>query len=322
MSTQQRNDRTSPVTQFCLAMEEARRTPAGRVRSARELVRHCFPRSGEVAIDRVFFYLPPEVRGPILSGWRIRGPKAALLDDDEKVRRVVADALDAGDIDDAAFEQGLSATTLIDWMPLPAWWAFWRGGTLSGAATQKALATARSLGLFDDAWFLDNISGRGGKLRGIDVICEALSREQLVGWLRAMREEVRDASAARFVAALGWDVILTRTSQEALLSVLDALARRIGLASTLTFAEDLEEIDSDLFFGDGDVDDAFDLVDAALRESGVHKVQPHAYRPVEPLIVHGRRTTPPPLPPRRVSGILPPHPLTIEPPAHLSSRSG
>jgi hypothetical protein len=113
-------------------------------------------------------------------------------------------------------------------VPLGEWWAFWRSGKITGVATQKALATARELGLFDDRWFLENVDGRSGKLKGTDTLCDSLSKEQITSWLRNVHQS-GDGSPAGLVAALGWDVILARTSQEALLFALDALARHIGL---------------------------------------------------------------------------------------------
>lgn len=230
MSTTPRNDRKNAVTQFCLAMEEHRRSVEGRVRTARELLDHFFPRLPEGTVDRVFVHMPAEVRGPIIAGWGIRGVKSALRDTDAKVLRVVDDALASADIDETAFEDALTASTLVDWIPLVDWWAFWRGGKLTGVATQKALATARELGLFDDAWFLENVEGRGGKLKGTDTLCDTLSKDQIGAWLRNVHQSA-DGSPAGLVAALGWDVVLSKTSQEALLFALDAFARRVGLVA-------------------------------------------------------------------------------------------
>jgi len=223
-----RNDRKSAVTQFCLATEQHRRTDAGRVRTSVELLDHFFPRTGGKAEDRVFLHVPRDVRGPVISAWGIRGPKSANRDDDEKVRRVVDDALASGDIDDTMFETGLSAVILIDWLPLADWWTFWRGGKLTGVAIQSALATARELGLFDDKWFLENIAGRGGKTKGTDTVCDTLAKDQIVGWMRNIHAS-GDGSPRGLVAAIGWDTILQKTSQEALLFALDSLAKRIGL---------------------------------------------------------------------------------------------
>ena len=230
MATPPRNDRSKPVTKFCLAMEEHRRTPPGRVRTAREMLDHFFPRGAEGAVDRVFVHIPAEVRGPVIAGWGIRGEKAALRDTDEKVRSVVDDALASGDVDEKAFEEGLTAPIVVDWIPVAEWWAFWRSGSLTGVATQKALATGRELGLFDDEWLLENVHGRGGRLKGTDTICDTLSKEQIVSWLRSVHES-GDGSPAGLVAALGWEAILTKTSQEALLFALDAFAGRVGLVT-------------------------------------------------------------------------------------------
>ena len=222
------NDRKNAVTKFCLAMEEHRRTEAGRVRTAREMVDFFFPRSQGTAEDRIFRHIPPHVRGPIVSGWGVRGAKSAVRDDDEKVRDVVFDALTAGDIDEAMFEEGVSAQILIDWAPLSEWWTFWRTGKLTGVAIQKALAVGRELGLFDDRWFLQNVDGRGGKLKGTDTLCDTLSKDQIVAWIRKVHES-GDGSPAGLVTALGWETVLSKTSQEALLFALDALAKKIGL---------------------------------------------------------------------------------------------
>ncbi|MBX3259322.1 MAG: hypothetical protein KF782_06495 [Labilithrix sp.] len=225
-----RNDRKNAVSRFCLTMEEHRRTEAGRVRTAREMVDFFFPRADGAADDRIFLHIPPEVRGPIISGWGIRGAKSAVRDTDDKVRQVVADALAAGDVDEATFEEGVNAQTLVDWTPLTDWWSFWRTGKLTGVAIQKALAVGRELGLFDDRWFLLNLEGRGGKLKGTDTLCDTLSKDQIIGWMRKVHES-GDGSPAGLVGALGWETILSKTSQEALLFALDALARKLGLVS-------------------------------------------------------------------------------------------
>lgn len=223
-----RNDRNQAVTKFCLSMEEHRRTDAGRVRTSREFVTSFFPYDENGATDKVFHTIPKEVRGPILSSWGIRGGKAALKDDDEKVKDVVHDALVAGDIDEGIFEDGLNAQTLVDWIALPDWWTFWRQGKLTGVAIQKALATARELELIDDRWFLANIRGRGGRLKGTDVVCDTLGKDQIVAWVRKLHES-GDGSPAGLVAALGWETVLAKTAQDALLFALDAFAKKAGL---------------------------------------------------------------------------------------------
>ncbi len=223
-----KNDRNQAVTKFCLSMEEHRRTEAGRVRTAREFVMGFFPYDEAGATDKVFKLMPNDVRGPVLSTWGIRGGKAALKDDDDKVKNVVHDALVAGDIDEATFETGLTPQHVVDWVALPDWWAFWRQGKLTGVAIQKALAVARELGLIDDRWFLANVQGRNGRLKGTDVICDTLSKDQIVAWVRKLHES-GDGSPAGLVGALGWETILTKTSQEALLFALDAFAKKAGL---------------------------------------------------------------------------------------------
>lgn len=223
-----RNDRANPVTRFCLSMEEHRRTEPGRVRTAREMLDFYFPRSATGAEDKIFLHIPPPVRGPIVSAWGVRGSKSAIRDTDEKTRQVVFDALAAGDIDESSFEEGIDATVLIDWSPLTEWWTFWRTGKLTGVAVQKALAVARELGLFDERWFLQNVDGRGGKLKGTDTVCDTLSKDQIVAWMRNIHES-GDGSPAGLIGALGWETVLAKTSQEALLFALDALAKKIGL---------------------------------------------------------------------------------------------
>jgi hypothetical protein len=225
-----RNDRNQAVTKFCLAMEDHRRSEAGRVRTAKEFVAHFFPFDEQQAKDQLFLHMPNEVRGPVLAKWGIRGAKAALKDDDEKVRFVVHDALVAGDIDESIFEDGITPEILVDWIVLAEWWSFWRNGRLTGVAIQKALATARELHLIDDKWFLLNVQGRGGKLKGTDVLCDTLSKDQIVAWVRKIHE-TGDGSPAGLIAAIGWDTVLAKTAQDALLFALDQFARKAGLAS-------------------------------------------------------------------------------------------
>ncbi|HWL84370.1 MAG TPA: hypothetical protein VNO21_01130, partial [Polyangiaceae bacterium] len=125
---QTKNDLNAAVPKFCLAVEEHRRTPEGRVRTSQEFLNHFFAYDETKAKDQLFRYLPNDVRGPILSHWGIRGLKAALRDTDEKVEAVVHDALVAGDVDHSAFELGLAPDVLVRWAPLPSWWTFWRAG--------------------------------------------------------------------------------------------------------------------------------------------------------------------------------------------------
>lgn len=229
MEPKPRNDPQNAVTKFCLAMEELRRTDGGRVKNAKDFVEYFFPYDETRATDQLFVHLPREVRAPVVAGWGIRGAKAALRDDDERIRSVVHDAILAGDIDASVFEEGVSASIVTSWVPLGEWWFFWRSGKVSGVPAQKALATARQLGLFDDTWFLENVDGRGGRLKGTDTIADTLSKEQVVAWVRGVHAS-GDGSPAGLVAALGWETILTKTAQEALLFALDALAKKIGLA--------------------------------------------------------------------------------------------
>ena len=215
MEPKPRNDRQNAVTKFCLALEEFRRTDAGRVKNAKDLVTHFFAHNASNAIDQIFVHLPREVRAPVVAGWGIRGAKAAMRDDDERIRNVV--------------EEGLTASILVDWIPLGEWWAFWRSGKVSGVPCQKALATARELGLFDDRWFLENLEGRGGKLKGTDTLCDTLSKDQIIAWIRSVHAS-GDGSPAGLVTALGWETILSKTAPDVLLFALDALATKLRLA--------------------------------------------------------------------------------------------
>jgi hypothetical protein len=225
-----RNDRALALSAFCLEIEKHRRTPDGRVRNAEAFLHFYFPRQGDgqAATDRIFAHLPREVRGPILAGWRIRGLKAALRDDDERVKAVVLDALEAGDLDATMFETGIVPETLIDYAPLDEWWGFWRGAALPNAAVQKALATARAMNLIDDKWFLENVEGRGGKTKGTDAVADTLTKDDVIGWIRGIHAS-GDATPAGVIAARGWDNVLAKTSPEALLAALDAFARKVHL---------------------------------------------------------------------------------------------
>jgi len=231
-------DPTSPLARFCLTLEEYRRTAEGRVREERDFVAHFFAHDASKATDIVFRHLPREVRGPILSDWKIRGPKTALRDDDAKVKLAVHDALVSGDIDPATFETGLGPDVLVRWVPLQDWWSFWRGGNLSERAILKALSTAYDLGLFDAAWFLATLEaptspGHEPGKGGIEVLSEGLSKADLTEWVRAIHES-RDGSPRGLVAALGWEKIVHFTRAPILIAVLDALAAKTGLVKTAT----------------------------------------------------------------------------------------
>jgi hypothetical protein len=228
-----RNDRALALSAFCLEIEKYRRTPEGRVRNAEAFLQFYFPRQGDGATDRLFVHLPREVRGPILAEWRIRGLKAALRDDDDRVKTVVLDALEAGDLDAPMFESGVAPETLIDYVPLDEWWQLWRGTALPNTAVQKALASARAMNLIDDKWFLDNVEGRGGKTKGTDAVADTLTKDDIIAWVRGIHTS-GDASPAGVIAARGWDNVLAKTAPEALLAALDAFARKVNLVAPPT----------------------------------------------------------------------------------------
>jgi hypothetical protein len=223
-----RNDLSAAVPKFCLALEEYRRTPEGRVRTSQEMLTAFFPHDDKTSTDRILKYVPQDVRGPIIAAWGIRGIKAALRDTDEKVQVVVHDALIAGDIDHAAFEDGLAPETMIRWVPLADWWAFWRGGKLTKQAIHKALTTAYELYLFDARWFLDTIQARNGSLKGTDVLSEGLTKEDLSAWVRRIHE-TGDGTPKGLVAAIGWDKIVGKTTNDVLTAVIDAMVAKVGL---------------------------------------------------------------------------------------------
>ncbi|MGO9836716.1 MAG: hypothetical protein ACLP1X_21175 [Polyangiaceae bacterium] len=225
-----RNDLSAAVPKFCLALEDNRRTQEGRVRTSQEMLAAFFPYDEKSCTDKVFKYLPNDVRGPIIATWGIRGLKAALRDTDDKVQSVVHDALVAGDIDHTSFEDALSPETLVRWLSLADLWAFWRGGKLTKPAIQKALGTAYELYLFDGRWFLDTVQSKGGALKGTDVLAEGLTKDELTGWIKRIAE-TGDGSPKGVVAALGWDKIVSKTSNEVLVAVLDAIVAKVGLAA-------------------------------------------------------------------------------------------
>jgi hypothetical protein len=223
-----RNDLSAAVPKFCLALEEYRRTPEGRVRTSQDLLATFFPHDDKASTDKVFKYLPNEVRGPIIAAWGIRGMKAAMRDNDERVQQVVYDALVAGDVDHQAFEDGLGPETLVRWVPLGDLWSFWRGGKLSKQAIHKAMATAYELYLFDARWFLDTLTAKGGSLKGTDVLADGLTKDDLTQWVRRIHE-TGDGTPKGIVASLGWDKIVAKTSNDVLVAVLDAVVTKVGL---------------------------------------------------------------------------------------------
>ena len=236
------NDLAQPLARFCLTLEQYRRTTEGRVRGERELVAHFFPHDQNGATDELFRYVPRELRGPIVSGWKIRGPKTALRDDDAKVLRVVHDGLVAGDVDAATFEAAFGPELLVGHVPLGSWWRFWRAGTLSERAILKALSTAYDLGLFDADWFLKalempatGLAAKAEPKRGLDVLAEGLSKADLTDWMRAIHQG-GDGTAKGVLLALGWDRVVRHTRAPWLLAVLDKLAVKTGLVAEATGA--------------------------------------------------------------------------------------
>jgi hypothetical protein len=226
------------LRRFCLALEEYRRTPEGRVRTSEELVASFFPHDGDIVADQLFRYMPKETRGPIISGWKIRGPKAALRDDDDKIEEVVHDSFRSGDLTHEMFEESITPELLINAVPLTEWWIFWRTGKLTSQILVHALLVAHDQKLLSAGWFLDHVMSPDGDSRGIDVFASKLSKEDLTTWIREIATR-GNASSEGIVTALGWEKILTALPVSSLMILIDGLITRIGLS--LHLPSQLEE---------------------------------------------------------------------------------
>ena len=286
-----RNDLSAAVPKFCLALEEHRRTPDGRVRTSQELLTTFFPYDDKGSTDKIFKYLPNEARGPIVAAWGIRGIKAALRDSDEKTQQVMYDALVAGDVDHSAFEEGLGPETLVRWLPLADLWAFWRAGKLSKQAIHKAMATAYELYLFDARWFLDTINSRGGALKGTDVLSDQLTKDDLTQWVRRIHE-TGDGTPKGLVAALGWEKIVAKTPNDVLSAVRDAMVAKVGLVVAPSAASSSPSLPGTAGKADtGSKADATKPADAPKQEA---KAEPPPASPAGASIAPGWPTEPPP----------------------------
>ncbi len=224
-----RNDLGAALVRFCVAIEEHRRTPDGRVRTPSQFLAHFFATEGGAPKDEVFRHMPKEVRGPLLSSWGIRGAKAALRDDDEKVASVVFDALAAGDLDADAFEAALAPDMLLAWIPLASFWSFWRAGAINKPALLSAFTRAYELKLLDARAFFDNLKSRGGELTSTDVLGASFTKDDLIEWMRRVHA-TGDGSPKGILEAASWEKIVQKAPTEALLGALDALAVKLGLA--------------------------------------------------------------------------------------------
>ncbi len=173
--------------------------------------------------------MPKEVRGPVLSSWGIRGAKAALRDDDDKVISVVSDALAAGDLDADAFESALTADKLLAWIPLASFWSFWRAGAITKPALLRAFTSAYEMRLLDARAFFDHLKARGGEIVGTDVLGTSFTKDDLIEWMRRVHAS-GDGSPKGILEAVGWEKIVQKAPTESLLGALDALAARLGLA--------------------------------------------------------------------------------------------
>ena len=186
------------------------------MRTAEEFLTHFFPHNSKTSTDRIFRMMPIDVRAPILTAWGVRGRKSAFRDDDAKVHGPSSTTLSSGP---ATSTPACSRSALAGGHRH----ALGRPGRLVGVLARrqrssrtpllKALETAYELNLFDADWFLDNLRGNGGKLRGTDVLAEGLSKADLTEWVRNIHQ-TQDGSAKGLIAALGWDQIAAETADE------------------------------------------------------------------------------------------------------------
>lgn len=278
-----RNDLTAPLTKVFVALETARRRDEpGRVAGPVDFLARFFPHDERSAEDRLFPHLPNEVRGPILFAWGVRGKRSALRDDDAKVTTVVHDALLAGDLDAEAIERGISPETLLAWLPLADWWAFWRAGKLDKRALLMAFELAYEARLFDAPWLFGVLAS--GQATGIDVIGSVLSKEDVLRWMNAVHAS-GDGSPAGLLAALGWPTLVDKASTPLLVGVLDAFAARVGVLAPLPQTERRSDAQAER---KAEVRKARE---AAPREPGR---KPEPSRPPEPSVRAGARASRPP----------------------------
>jgi hypothetical protein len=227
-----RNDLSAPVPKFCFELEVDRRTPERRVRTPEEFLAHYFPHDDKTSTDRIFKFMPRDVRGPLLTTWGVRGKRTALRDDDGRVQSVVHDALIANDIDARMFEEGLTPNIIMQWVDLSDWWSFWRRGKITKASILRALESGYQATVFDAEWFLSTLKSSGGKLQGTDVLAAGLSKEDLTEWVRNIHA-LGDGTPRGIVGAIGWEKIVAKTADDVLLAVLDAMALKVSLVAPL-----------------------------------------------------------------------------------------
>ncbi len=216
-----------PNTRFLLELELARRSAQPRSRTAAEFVKHFFPHDEQRAEDRVFRHLPPDVRGPILAGWGLRGLKAALRDSDAKVESLVHEALLAGDLDAERFEESLTPDLLVRHVPSPQVASFVRQVPHTAPSIARILGRAHAASLFDAAWFFAHVTARGGKITGLDAVCDLLSKQEIVEWLKRVHAS-GDGSPRSWIAALDLELTLAKLPLESLASLLEGLVDTLG----------------------------------------------------------------------------------------------
>ena len=226
-----RNDRNHAVTKFCLAMEEHRRTEAGRVRTAKEFVAHFFPYDEQKANDQLFLHMPqrrPRARAREVGHPRRQGGAQGRRRAGEarRPRRARRGRHRRGDLRRGRRRPTSSSTG----SPLAEWWSFWRRARSPASPIQKALATARELGLIDDQLVPRERPGPRRQAEGHRR--RSATRSARIRSSRGCASSTSrgDGSPAGIVAALGWETVLAKTAQDALLFALDQFARKAGLA--------------------------------------------------------------------------------------------
>jgi hypothetical protein len=262
-----KNDLSTPLAKFCLRLESDRRTEQGRILSAAEFRQYFFGYDSSSAYDRVMKLLPPEVRGPILASWGIRGRKTAMRDDDERVCAAVHDAFLAGDIDDELFEQGIRAEMVIGWAEFPDWWTFWRSGRHTPHSLALAFEAASELGLLDASWFFEAMESTDGTLRGTDVLTSAMTPAELGAWIKRVHQS-GDGSPNGLLEAIGWPVVIDRTPVSFLLLILDRFAPKLGVARLQSLPVHVPEAEAPgEYLPDDSMESVDELTAAPLEET-------------------------------------------------------
>jgi len=97
---------------------------------------------------------------------------------------------------------------------------------MSKRAIHLLFTTAAEVGEIDAAWFWSNL--KVGDLCGTDALAAYLSKDDLTRWIKTIHR-TGDGSEQGMLSALGWQLIVDRVEDRTLLSVIDALAAKMGL---------------------------------------------------------------------------------------------